>query len=649
MRPILWVLVCALLAQPQDPAHDALSKAYEALRQLRYEDSIAAFEQALAIAPGRAAVHKDLAYAYLKIGENELARDHFRDAMRLAPGDYHAALEYAFLCHETRQQAEARRIFDRLRREGDPQSRQTAERAFQNIDRPLREGIERWRHADNFSGHYELATLAERRDELDLAAAHYERAWRLMPQRRYVLVDLGRVWRSLNRTHEAAAALLAASRGGEPRAAERAREMLPARYPYVAEFRAGLVLDPANTELRRELAYLLLKMGRQGEAETEFAAITERDPCDLLSAAQLGFLRLARGDRPGALPLLERVLRGGDQELANRVRAVLRLPQSAAGPVRAEDAREMADRSIRAGYMRDALKYLQRAHEADPADFNVMLKLGWTYNVLRNDSLAARWFALARKSPDVRIASQAQRAYGNLRPAIARVSVSGWAFPVYSSRWRDLFSYAQVKAEVRVPGPVRPYASLRFVGDARRTLGPGDPQYLSESAFIAALGLSTAAWHGLRGWAEAGSAIGYLTGRKLPDYRGGLAWFRGFGRPLGSEPGWFAETSLDGVFLSRFGDDILGYAQGRYGYTTSTGGFQLQLFCNTNLTLDSAREYWANFAEVGPGARFRWASMPPALHFNLGAFRGVYTRNEGNPRRPNYYDFRAGFGYAFRY
>jgi cytochrome c-type biogenesis protein CcmH/NrfG len=81
---------------------------------------------------------------------------------------------------------------------GDPESRATAERAFQNIDRPLAEGIARWTQAiqlgaDNFSAHFELATLAEQRDELELAAQHYEKAWRLIPDRRSVLVDLGRV------------------------------------------------------------------------------------------------------------------------------------------------------------------------------------------------------------------------------------------------------------------------------------------------------------------------------------------------------------------------------------------------------------------------------------------------------------------------
>ena len=197
--------------------------------------------------PDRPSVRKDLAYTLLKIGETAAARDQFAEAMRLDPGDDQVALEYAFLCYETHQEVAARRIFDRYRK-----SSATAAQAFENIDRPLREGIDRWRQAlavspDNFSGHLELARLAEQRDELPLAAEHYERAWHLRPDHRDLLLDLGRVWKQLDRAEEAGAALLAASRGAEPRVAEQARELLPERYPYVYEFEKALALDPRTS------------------------------------------------------------------------------------------------------------------------------------------------------------------------------------------------------------------------------------------------------------------------------------------------------------------------------------------------------------------------------------------------------------------
>ena len=270
--PILLALATVLAsAQPRDA-----DRAYTALRARDYDVAVPAFLAAIQAAPTRADIRKDLAYTLLKIGEPSLARDQFREAMRLDPADATAALEYAFLCNETKQQAEARRVFDRLRRDGNA----TADRAFHNIDDPLALGIARWQRAillggDTFSGHFELATLAEQRDELALAATHFEIAWRLLPDRRTVLVDLGRVWLAMGRTADAASALLAASRGGEPRAAEMARELLPARYPFVSEFRLALALDPGNHELRRELGYLFLRMGRETEAE-QLRRLSER-------------------------------------------------------------------------------------------------------------------------------------------------------------------------------------------------------------------------------------------------------------------------------------------------------------------------------------------------------------------------------------
>ena len=149
------------------------------------------------------------------------------------------------------------------------------------------------------------------------------RAWRLKPAERPLLLDAGRVWNAMGRSKDANAALLAASRGSRPRVAEEARELLPSRYPYVSEFRRALELDPANTELRRELAYLLLEMSRQEEAEREFRTIAQTAPGDVVAAAQLGLLLLARQDKGAAMPLLEKALASGDDELVARVRTAL--------------------------------------------------------------------------------------------------------------------------------------------------------------------------------------------------------------------------------------------------------------------------------------------------------------------------------------
>src|SRR5262249_34589661 len=237
--------------------------------------------------------------------------------------------------------------------------------------------------------------------------------------------------------------------------------------------------------------------------------IVKDAPGDLLSTAQLGFLRINRGDQTGAV-LLDQVLAKDHGELADRVRESLHLPktlQARSGEsAERNDGKLLADRSLEKSYLSDALMYLHAAHETDPADFNVMLKLGRTYNILRDDREALRWFALARRSPQPEIAREAAKAYRNLAPALRRVRTTLWAAPMYSSRWHDTFAYAQLKTEFVPRWVLHPYISVRFIGDTRgavmTTAGLG-PQYLSERSAIVGLGLATPVWRGLSAWFEA--------------------------------------------------------------------------------------------------------------------------------------------------
>jgi Tfp pilus assembly protein PilF len=591
--------VVAAVGQSPDPAYVPLDQAYAALRAKNYDDAIRDFEQAAALSPARSSIRKDLAYALLKIGESERARDQFAEAMRLDPSDDQISLEYAFLCYETKQPVMARRVFDRLRQSGNPM----AAESFENIDRPLREGIARWKQAldlspDNFSAHEELANLAEQRDELDLAVAQYQAAWKLRPARRDLLLDLGRIWKMQGRAEESLAALIAVSRGPEPRVAEQARELLPARYPYVYEFEQALTLDPTNDALRRELAYLHLAMGNKTAAEQQFQLLPD-------------------GSQSASLPSPA--------------------PQTSELP---HDNKLLGEQSLDKGYLNDALKYLHAAHENDPMDFEVMLKLGWAYNVLKDDREAVRWFSLARSSPDAGTASEASRAYGNLTPSLRRLRTTVWAFPTISTRWQDTFVYAQAKTELRWAFPIHPYVSLRFIGDARGAVRMGaniSPQNLSESSVIVGAGLASPVYRGLMAWFEAGEALRYRTpSSALPDFRGGVSY-------TGSVRGphrLFAESNDDGVFISRFGNDTLLYSQNRTGRTL---GESVQIYWNWNATVDAKGEYWANSVETGPGVRFR---VNP-LQFTVNFLRGAYLVNQSNPYRPTFNDVRIGVWYAF--
>ena len=638
------VSVCAQL-----PGDAELNAAYKARAQKDYDAAIQLFRKGLAAQPANAGAHKDLAYTLLQAGENADARDEFEAALKLNPGDETAALEYAFLAYETKKPIEARRTFDRLRKRGSTATRATAEQAFQNIDRPLADGIARWKEAlarsanpndlSMFSAHWELAQLAELRDELPLAAEQYEICRQLKPQLSELLLILARVWQQLNRVEEAHAALLAASRSRDSRTAELALEQMDRRYPYPYEFLNALKLDPQNVTLGRELAFLYLAMHDEQEAIKQFEKVIAMDPKDQLSRDQLNALRgIKKGPAVSAT-----------------------VPGSSGAAASADvDAKSMGKKSLALGYVRDAIKYLRQAHNDDPNDAEVMLKLGWAYNMANDDAAAITWFDQARHADDPQIASEAAKAYHNLSgDPLPQTTV--WMLPMYSSRWNDLFAYGQIKRTLPLPWKqvnkrMSFYISTRFDGDARGAVptafGPG---YLSGTAVILGAGVSSKPWHRLTAWGEAGEAFKYLPNERdtaVPDYRGGLNFAKGFGSLLGSHtPGMFYETTADAVYVGRFDKDWLFYSQHRAGRTFQPWGHaSAQLLFNVNYARDVKNQYWANTVEIGPGMKLHFGWMPPNVYFSFDALRGVYLQDPYlDPlyhRHYNYNDFRAGFWFA---
>jgi len=161
------------------------------------------------------------------------------------------------------------------------------------------------------------------------------------------------------------------------------------------------------------------------------------------------------------------------------------------------------------------------------------------------------------------------------------------------------------------------------------------------------VGLTTGAWHGITAWAEAGSAMSYVTGHMLPDYRGGVSLARNFGKSLAAESnGLFAASNTDGVFISRFGNDFLVYQQTRFGYSWGPKLLRAQLYWNLNLTVDDQRQGWANFVELGPGIRLRAAFMPPSMYLMVDSMQGAYLIHGSYPVAHSA-DLRAGVWYAF--
>ena len=486
------------------------------------------------------------------------------------------------------------------------------------------------------------------------AVDHYLAAW-IVPSdqpRDEILLKLARS-RAATGDHEAAVGTwLLASRSEDTRIAEAAKEKLPARYPYASEFRRALELHYEDTELRRDLAYLQLEVGNTEEARKEFEIIVRQKPDDLLSASQLAFLYLERRNEEAAVRLLEKVRQSPDDGVAERAQETLRHINEA----KAKPHRDLGEKSLRASYLKDARREFLRAYEINPDDHTVALKLGVVHNLLRQDREAFKWFRIASASPDSAIAGQARQSYENLEPQFRRVTTTLWTFPFVSSRYKNAFLYSQLKTEFRLGSlPLRPYLSLRFIGDARQQTAELVPQFLSESSLIAGFGVRTPTRQGVTLWAEAGEAFNYLgerppgVPRAGPDYRGGINFFRAAGPTLANRwSGKFIETNVDGVYVSRLDDNVVGYWQLRPGYRPAPrGGFNAKVYFNLNLTADTKRQYWANYAEFGPGIRLRVPGVSPPMDLSVNVVRGVHLENRFNPRRPNYWDVRVGLWYSF--
>ncbi|MDA0204170.1 MAG: tetratricopeptide repeat protein [Acidobacteria bacterium] len=646
------------LSNASDGAFAHLAKAYAALSEKDYDQAVDDFRQALAAAPARPQIEKELAYALLKTGATLEAREAFSRAVHLDPADERAAMELAFLQHETGQAAEALARFQRLAGSEDAQVRELAAATARNLESELDAAIARWVEAivqdpANRSVHLELAELYEKRNQPAKAAAQYLEGWRLPgPDGDEVLLKLARASLAAGDSESTHGAWLLAAQSAETRIAETAKTLMPSRFPWASEFRAALALDPEHAGLRRELAYLLLEVGERDPAIAEFETLLAAHPNDYQAAAQLAFLYQEAGEAERAAALLEQAQESQDPEVAEPARLQLeRIREERSAPLR-----ELGEKSLEKSYLLDAQKQFAEAYSANPTDYAAALKLGVVHNLMQQDREAIEWFRIATASDDPRIAGQASRSYANLAPQYRFARTTVWMYPFYSRRFSTVFGYAQAKTEFRIGNsPIKPYISLRLAGDVRRRAGGSSPSLLSESALIAAVGANARLDHGVTLWGEAGESFSYLGStpdgvpRAAPDYRGGANWFRARGSTLGgNEAGTFYEANVDVVYVSRFDDDVLAYSQFRPGYRLpNRGPLRAQIYWNWNVTADTSREYWGNYVETGPGFKLRVPTVTPPMDFSVDFVRGVNLSNQGNTRGPNYFDLRIGVWYSF--
>lgn len=307
---------------PDDPA----TAAYAALRGNRLDSAVSSFRQALPCNPGNARLHKDFAYTLLRTGDRLAARAQFARSLEIDPADEAAALEAAFLDYETGRRREARSLFLKLKSSSNPGIQAKAARAFDEIDQALAAAIGRWRQAlqrapDQWSGHEELAHLAEQRDDLPLASSEFLQAWTLRPARLELLLDLARVWTGQGDTVQARRALVTAWRHGPPRVAETARELLHGEVP--AETEIALVVpkaqpeDAAGPELdAREMGARSLANSYLNDALKYLTLAHQRNPADAEVLYQLGLTNNLLHRDADALGWFAQARRAADPEIS---------------------------------------------------------------------------------------------------------------------------------------------------------------------------------------------------------------------------------------------------------------------------------------------------------------------------------------------
>lgn len=565
-----------------DPAAEA-DRGYEALRAGLYDAAVAAFERALEADPTLRHVRKDLAYTLLRRGDREAARDHFDRLRREDPSDETSALEYAFLCYETRRVQEARRVFHMLRLAAKQESvRRTAEEAFHNVDRPLKEGIERWSEAvrrapQQWSAHEELASLAEMRDELALAAEHYELAWRLRPQKHELLLNLARVWRELGREDRARAALVTAWKRGSTRVAEAAREMLHGELPRDGEAVMAAPDPVPSTEVVSAAPLSALEMGERS-LQNSFLHDAYR------------YLKLAVSEEPENARA--QYLLGVAANLLNRDEEAYRWFARA----RRASEREIAEKAQQ-GYLALKPKFSR-----------------FTTDVWAIPFYSSRWqgaFAYGQVKGQWRHAGLPVTPYLSLRfvgdTAGGRQAAKA-LLPLYLSE-------KSVIAAVGASRVLHPTTFAWF--EAGRSFAYGEQRFYEERwRWDARGGVSL-----LKGW-------GRLAGGREP----------GLFHEMNLD-GVYASRFRHDLLI--YGQNRTGYT-----FAPSLGGTQWQIYAVWNATADRRGEYWGNFVEAGLGLRLFSPSLPQGMSWRAELVRGAHLRNESNPWGPNYWDFRTGIWYA---
>ncbi len=634
-----YLLLAALLLQD---AGAVLNRAYGQLRLKNYDQAVSGFRQALALDPSQVQVYKDLGYTFQKMGETEQAVAAFEAFHQARPGDYQTILDLAYLYVQVQKEDRAMEFFRLAMNSPDRAQAAQARQGFANVEAPIAAEIARWSKAivddpRNFDARESLGDAYVRHGDSARAAEQYQWLRREAPTRYRHLITLAELHEKLAHSGDAKsdaahadsarAYALLAWRSPDARVSGQGRALFqgdsPERYPYGPEFEKALELESWQTGIRKELAFLYLKLGQPSKGTALLERVVRETPEDSESVAQLRALAAPPVVAPVAAPVVAPLV------------APVVAPESNDSAAR---HRELGYASLKKSYLADAAREFESAVRLDLSDDQSRLQLGYIYNMLHDDATALTWFRRAGASRSAKVAAQARQAIRNLQGP--RFTTTVWALPLVSSRWDTAFGYGQIKTEWNAKKlPFRPYVSLRFEGDSTTRTGGTNPEVLSSDGVTAAVGAIRAVNQSMWLWAEGGESYSAVTHRTQPDYRGGLAFARVWGAKLfNDEPGAFFDANFDAVWLSRVNRDTISYTQTKTGYElppVKALGLRQQFFFAANVVADQQRSVYNNLVEAGPAYRFGFTPFKQAWAY-VAYLHGVYTL----PGRSDYNDLR---------
>lgn len=304
----------------------------------------------------------------------------------------------------------------------------------------------------------------------------------------------------------------------------------------------------------------------------------------------------------------------------------------------------------------------RRAKDAGADPQIVAMELAYLAEASGDPDEARARFGDALQGPSTELRDRASRERALLPAHLSAdlyADTFGWDRVAGTSNGNSVVPTVRVRALYRpiLSLPVDLYLSAQATRDtaSRGYVGSALPQIYADDYATFGGGLRVRLWSNhVELFAQAGPAFDLLRDGRAPvalDVRGGgLAYFDTPDCAPAPEHGaragvWpCAEVYGEAVFVSRFDDNVIGFARPRagVGYLV-TGPVVWQAMAEARAGKDRNDDYWNNFADAGFGQRWRLL-VPFRLDLMISADAGTYfglANRDPAPSRLGYVDARA--------